>query len=140
MSTAQRFPCENIIQHNLVGEIVMKLQLKIVSLISLLPFRRGVLGGRIPQVSNDDVLGGMSASKTVSKLEVSESKYRRKEYFSGRPSEIPTAAPAIVNIISSDPSSHYRSRNGELEILPRPASREMFHVYRDDGSQDLLHR
>jgi hypothetical protein len=49
----------------------MKLQLRVVSLISLLSFWRGVLGGRIPQVN--DVLGGMSASGTVSKLEVSES-------------------------------------------------------------------
>lgn len=46
----------------------MKLQLRVVSLLSLLPFWRGVLGGRIPEVNV--VLG---VPGTVSKLEVSES-------------------------------------------------------------------
>jgi hypothetical protein len=60
---------ENIIQHNLV--VFMKLQLRVVSLISLLPFWRGVFGGQIFPV--DDVLGRMSTPRTVSKPEVSES-------------------------------------------------------------------
>jgi hypothetical protein len=47
----------------------MKLQLGVVSLISLLTFR-GVLGGQIPGVN---VNGGMSAPGTVSQQEVSGS-------------------------------------------------------------------
>ena len=49
----------------------MKLQLLgVVSLISLLPFWRGVLGGQIPEVNG--VLGGVSA-RTVRQREVSDS-------------------------------------------------------------------
>ena len=49
----------------------MKLQLGVVSLISLLPFWRAVLGGRIPEANG--VLGGTSAPGTVRQLEISES-------------------------------------------------------------------
>ena len=49
----------------------MKLQLGVVSLISLLPFWRGVLGGQIPEVNG--ILGGMSAPGTVAQQVVSES-------------------------------------------------------------------
>ena len=48
----------------------MKLHLGVVSLISLLRFWRGVLGGQIPEVNG--VLGGVSAT-TVRLREVSES-------------------------------------------------------------------
>jgi hypothetical protein len=70
-STAQRLPCGNTIRHSLVGDIVMKLQLGVVSLISLLPFWRGVLAGQIPEVNG--ILGGMSAPGTITQHEVSES-------------------------------------------------------------------
>ena len=49
----------------------MKLQLGVVSLISLLPFWRAVLGGQIPEVNG--VLGGMSTPGTVRQLEALES-------------------------------------------------------------------
>ena len=48
----------------------MKLQLGVVSLLSLLSFWRGVLGGQIPEVNG--VLGGLSAP-TVRQQVVSES-------------------------------------------------------------------
>lgn len=54
----------------------MKLQLIVVSLISLMPFWRGVLGGRIRRVN--DVLGGTSSPEIVNKLEVSESATRKR--------------------------------------------------------------
>ena len=51
----------------------MKLQLGVLSLISILPFWRGVLGGQIPVVNG--VLGGVSAPSpgTLSQQQVSDS-------------------------------------------------------------------
>ena len=54
----------------------MKLQLIVVSLISLMPFWRGVLGGRIRRVN--DVLGGTFSPEIVNKLELSESATRKR--------------------------------------------------------------
>ena len=53
----------------------MKVKLAVVSLISLLPFWRGVLGGQIPEVNG--VMGGISA-RTVSQLEVSDSESAKR--------------------------------------------------------------
>ena len=69
INTAQSFFPE-ITRHNHVGETAMNLQLGVVSLISLLSFWHGVLGGQIPKVNR--VLGGVSADRTVSKPNVSE--------------------------------------------------------------------
>ena len=49
----------------------MKMQLGVVSLISLLPFWPGVLGSRIPEINGS--LGGLSAPGTVTQQKVSES-------------------------------------------------------------------
>jgi hypothetical protein len=49
----------------------MKLRLGVVSLISLLSFWRGVLGGQIPEVNG--VLGGVTTTRNVRQREVLES-------------------------------------------------------------------